>query len=274
VAESAKGAPETALKKASKTPRIAVTDFELSGVRERAGRVVSDSVVAEVRKLDGVVVIGMDEIRRMLDFEAQKVLMGCEDESCLSEIAQALGADILVTGRLSRLNEQHFFVMQRMDPTAAAVTARINQPLVAEDGEEFLAAVGPAGKKLFPEYGLKKGMKRGVDAEMALRLNPPPLPIWVFWSGVAVSGAAAAVAGTFFALNVNAAATAEDLREEAQNNDQEPTTWEPFRRQAELANSYGYAAVGTAGLALGLGLATGAAAVWTDWLGYQEIDLE
>jgi hypothetical protein len=236
---------------APKTLRVAVYDFELAGVKPRAARVVTDSVVAEIRKLEGVVVIGMDEIRKLLDFEAQKALLGCDDDSCLSEIADALGADILVVGRLSRLNEN----------------------LVAEDGEEFLAAVGPAIKKLFPNKPLRAGMVRGVDEEMALRLNPPPLPQWVFWTGAALTGAGLAATGTFLALNLSAAATLDRLKEDASTG-AAPGDFPALEEQTRITNTYGYGTAMAGGVALGLGLATGASAIWTDWKGYQEIDLE
>src|SRR5207253_3240205 len=86
--------------------RIAVYDFELSGIDKRVGRVVTDATVAELRKLQGVSVVGMDEVRAALDMEAQKQLVGCSSESCVAEIAEALGVDGVVIGQLAQVGDE------------------------------------------------------------------------------------------------------------------------------------------------------------------------
>ena len=68
-----------------------------------------DSLLAELRKLERVSVIGMDEVRAMLDIEAQKQALGCDDdEGCLAEIAGALGApaDIIGLARLALARDE------------------------------------------------------------------------------------------------------------------------------------------------------------------------
>lgn len=55
---------------------LAVYDLDGAGIEPHVGRVVTSSVVEELRKLQRVSVISMDEVRAMLDREAQKQLMG------------------------------------------------------------------------------------------------------------------------------------------------------------------------------------------------------
>lgn len=182
-----------------KATRIAVYDFELAGVEPNVGAVVTDSVLAEVRKLQHVSAIGMDEIKDMLSHEANKQFMGCEDnEACLAEIAGALGVDELISGSLSKVQDSHVLVMRRIDQNRAKVVGTVDKRLKAESGQEFLAAVGPAVEELFPEYPVREGITRGVPRDVALRLDPPPLPKWVFWSA-AGAAAATAVGGGLFA---------------------------------------------------------------------------
>ena len=183
----------------AKATRIAVYDFELAGVEPNVGAVVTDSVLAEMRKLQRVSAIGMDEIRDMLSHEANKQFMGCEEnEACLAEIAGALGVDELVSGSLSKVEGSHVMVIRRIDQNRAKVVGTVDKRLKAESGQEFLAAVGPAVEELFPEYPVREGLARGVPRDVALRLDPPPLPKWVFWSA-AGAAAATAVAGGLFA---------------------------------------------------------------------------
>lgn len=164
--------------------RVAVYDFELSQVSEQIGHVVTQAVLDELRKYKGLSIIGMSEIQAMLDLESQKQIMGCdEDESCLAEIADALGVDSIVIGSLALVGDGHVIAVRRIDQHDARVAGSYTKRLEAEDGAEFLATVGPMIPALFPEHELRPGARVGVDPDVALRLNPPPLSPWVFYAG-------------------------------------------------------------------------------------------
>ncbi len=178
--------------------RVAVYDFQLQGIDQNVGAVVTASLLAEVRKLAGVAAIGMDEIRDMLSHEANMQLLGCESsESCLAEIGGALGVDEIVTGKLIKTGDEHSFSVTRLDQRRAQVAGAVNKRLKAESGQEFLAAIGPAVQELFPDRELKEGATRGVPKEMALRLDPPPLPAWSFWTTAGLASVTAAAGGVF-----------------------------------------------------------------------------
>ena len=107
--------------------RVAVYELQTSPeFGPRLGPVVTASLVAEVRKLEGLSVIGMDEVQAMLDLESQKQLVGCVDDSCLSEIAAALGADIVVVGSLARVGADSVFGARRIDQRSAAVSKQVD----------------------------------------------------------------------------------------------------------------------------------------------------
>ena len=96
--------------------RTAVYNLELQGIPESMGRVVTDALLAEVRKLEGISAIGMEEITQMISLEAQKQMMGCEaSESCLAQIAGALGVDELITGNLIELIGTRVLTIRRID---------------------------------------------------------------------------------------------------------------------------------------------------------------
>jgi hypothetical protein len=86
--------------------------------------VLTDAVVAELRKLERLSVIGLDEVQAMLDLEAQKQLAGCSESSCIAEIAAALGADILVVGSVNRVDDGAVFALKRLEQIEAAPTAK------------------------------------------------------------------------------------------------------------------------------------------------------
>ena len=82
--------------------RVAVYKLDGAGMDPRVMRVVEDSLLAEVRKLQHSSAISMDEVKALLEFEADRQRTGCSDDSCLAEIAEALGADALIVGGAPR----------------------------------------------------------------------------------------------------------------------------------------------------------------------------
>jgi hypothetical protein len=247
--------------------RLAVYDFERSEVDERTGRIVTDAVVEELRKLQGVSVIGMDEVRAMIDLESQKQMMGCEAEtSCLAEIADALGVDGLVIGTLARLEGESIFGMKRIDQQQAKTVGGFTTRLEIADGSELLAAVGPGVEELFADMPLKEGETRGVPDEIALRLNPPPLPPWIFTTTATAAGLAAVVAvGGGIAFTI---AQADYSQSAASGSAAAPVSGaELVRKGAATEASWGLM-VGAGAGAVALAAGTGVLFLFTDFAGY------
>lgn len=157
---------------------VAVTDLGVEGVEPRVARIFASSLVYEVRKLERTSVLGYDEIRAMLDVEAERQLTGCtgEESSCLAEVANALGADIVVMGALTRVGDTHVIALKSIVQDKAQAQGTFNKVVPAGSGEELLAEVGAAVAELFPQTALRAGQVRGVSKDVARRLSPPPLP--------------------------------------------------------------------------------------------------
>ncbi len=258
--------PAKTAEEQQKPLRIAVYELELSGVPEHWGKVVLGSLLAELRKLDRVSVIGMDEIRAMLGHEAQKQLVGCSQESCLSEIADALGVDVLVIGSLARVSDEHIFGLRRLDQLSAQVTGGVNRRFKAGNGEEFLVAIGPAVEELFPERPLRPGMERGVPEALSVRLNPPPLPAWSFYS-------VAAVSSTLLLAGLGAGAwnlvAQQDLASYKASAD--PFVTGVFHDKVFVTDATGYATYALLGAALLAGVVTGVSFFFTDFTDSEEL---
>jgi hypothetical protein len=174
--------------------RVALQEPEVDGVPKRVGRVFASQLVKEIRKLDRTTAVSMDEMRALLEQEANRQLTGCDEGSCVEELALALGADELVVARLARVGGEHVLSVRRLDAQHPGAVRAYEKRFAARDGEEFLAAVGPAVEELWPDRPLARGAKRGVDKEIAKRLNPPPLAPGVF-IGAATGAGALAVGG-------------------------------------------------------------------------------
>ena len=246
--------------------RIAVTELEASGVERRHARVLEASVLAELRKLDHTSVIGTREIKQMLAHEAQKQLLGCSADACLTEIADALGVDVLVVGAVTNVGDETVFSLKRLDQRRAQVTAHVERRIEVGNGEELLVAVGGAVAELFADIPLKRGAQRGVAKEMALRLNPPPLPTPVFYSGLGLTTASLTAAGVLGGLNV--ASRADAQRYKVQPGYQQAV----FDEKNDTIDSLAYGFYACAGSAVAFGVATTVSAFFTDFWGYADMN--
>jgi hypothetical protein len=255
-------------KPARRALRLAVPDFRVQGdLPARQLALVEQALLAELRKLDGVSAIGMGEIREMLSFEYHRRMLGCQaDEACLAEISGALGTDEMLNASIVVEGQSATFALKRINMRAAKVTGADQRRLVRANGEELLGAVGPAVQTLFPDRELKPGRTRGVDKEVALRLNPPPLPRWTFYATAGAAAAAVAAGATFGYL-------ANDSRHQyaslANRSLTEPVSGSQLRslqsttsQRARTANLFLVA--GGA-----LAVAAGVEAFFTDWHGYR-----
>lgn len=260
--------PPPAAVRARPALRLALPDVKTSGdVSPRQVALLETALLAELRKLEGTSVIGMNEIRQMLSFEYQRQMMGCQaDGQCLAEIAGALGVDEMVHATVIVAGKTSTFSLHRISMRQARVVGSHTRRLDRAGGEELLGDVGPAVQEVFPDRPLRAGAVRGVDPSVALRLNPPPLPRWPFFAtagAAALAAAGGAVAGLMSAdaqsqwrRLANRAAT--EPVSGAQLADLESTA----RSRARTANVL-FVAAGT------LAVAAGVEAFFTDWHGYR-----
>lgn len=246
--------------------RVAVHELSRQGdIAERTVAIVSEAVLAEVRKLDRTSVVGMKEISELLSFEGARQLAGCDEESCLEEIGGALGVDELVTGTVGTLGGSTVFTLRRVDVQAARVIESITRRFPAQTGEELLAAVGPSLEALFPEVPLKAGRTRGASIEAARRLNPPPLPRWAFFTTAGVGAAAFVVGGAFGLVAADAAGEYRELGERSLTTPVAGAQLNAVAARATANERMAFLSLGIAGTAL---LAAGVEAFFTDWHGY------
>ncbi len=264
--ETATSAPADAgklVEKKMKNPMtsVAVDQLELVDLPPHWGPLLSHALTAELRKLQHTRVVSTDEIRDLLQHEADRQATSCEaSTNCLAEIGDALGVDVLVTGGIARIGDERLFTLKRMATDGQAPTQQVTRRFAMGSGEELLGAIGPAVAELFPDETLKKGAVRGVDLEVARRLNPPPLKPWVAITGVVTTGVLALAAGASGVLN----AVLVDASNQYKDG---PGTFvtSTFDEKASAADAAAVFAWVSGGAAITIGIATGVAALFTDF---------
>jgi len=248
--------------------RVAVYDLELSNIPKGLGSATTEALLQEVRKLEGVSAIGMDEVREMLDFEAQRQAMGCDaDDACLAEIAGALGVDEILTGKLTEQADGRMMVLKRIDQRRAQVRETFDKRLEVGNGEEFLLSVGDAIQTLFSERQNRPGTKRGVSEKAVLRLNPPPIKSWMTYTAYGLTAAAAAMTGLAYSQGNAALDRLNALESGADRETIDPAIWKPEYDSYQSWQTLNETSMYTAG---GLLLTSVVMSFFTDWAGYED----
>jgi hypothetical protein len=252
----------------AKVLRFAVRDVAAAESDHRLARVLTDALVTELRKLNRTSVLSMDEVRAVLAFEADKQLAGCEASSCLAELADALGVDLLVLSSLTTVGDERVLTIKVLDPNEGKAVGEVTKRVAIVDGSECLAAIGPAVADALPHLPLRPGAVRGVDERLALVLNPPPLSPWIPAAGTLVATTLFVGAGAAGAVNLMAVGRADGLASRATL--EKPASGAALVAEQQLVESSFWVAIGFGGAGVLAAAGAGVAALFTDWSGARE----
>ena len=181
--------------------RVAVMKTDTSGDVDAAlGPQITSKLAEEIRAQTGAEVISSDEIVALLKHEKERAILGeCkEQESCLAELANALGAEIVVSAKLSTsttkatatnaapssspptstptssdastrtssdgtAHRTYALAVSAVDANNAAVVGRVNEAW-GGDALGLLALARPVVTKLFATSTIPKGSLEVVGA--------------------------------------------------------------------------------------------------------------
>jgi len=139
--------------------------YAYKGVPEGTSDVLADLLLEALLSRHGIRALGPSDARALLSAEQQKQLLGCKDESCMTELAGALGADWLISGTVGRLEDLYVVSLQLIDARKAKVTARATANL--KSLKEATEKLGGLVDKLL-------GQQPRVRTAPALKKQPEP----------------------------------------------------------------------------------------------------
>ncbi len=106
------------------TKRILVLDFESPAGNTQEAEQVTNLVASVFASFDNIEVLTNQDMRALLKLESDRQAAGCDDESCLSEIADAMGAQLVVNGSVGRLGELYLVTLNIFDSSSAKSLGR------------------------------------------------------------------------------------------------------------------------------------------------------
>ena len=105
--------------------KVLVLDVAGESLSKDEAGAIRERLTAEVAKRRDVSVISAEDMRRVLDVEAQRQATGCAGESdCLAEIGAALGADRVLYASVHKLGEEYVVSLSLVDPSNARSAGR------------------------------------------------------------------------------------------------------------------------------------------------------
>jgi hypothetical protein len=115
--------------------KVASAGFEGAGVDAKTRQFLSEQVAQRLASGPGVSVITPADVQTMLGLGRTKELLGCADVggACLTELAGALGADVVLAGNVSRVGARFAVTLKLLDARSSQVLSVGTADVAAED---------------------------------------------------------------------------------------------------------------------------------------------
>jgi len=153
--------------------RTLVMDLEAGKEQRELARALGQVVAEETARAPGYDVVSSAEIRAALSQEAERQIAGCDESGCLAEIADALDADLLVSGRVSLAPDGAPLLSLVLLNTRAVVTVgRVNVSWHGDDA--MLPEVARAATQLLV---LERGQRK--PGTLAFEGLPEGARVWL-----------------------------------------------------------------------------------------------
>ncbi len=96
-----------------------------AGVTKERAQALTEVVTGEVGKSMDCAVLSRAEIEALMQFEVDRQLAGCDTDSCLSDVGDALGVQRLITGSVQRVDDHVVVALRIIDMNTLHVEKRV-----------------------------------------------------------------------------------------------------------------------------------------------------
>ncbi len=158
---------------AAPTLKTAVTPLQAGeGVNEKTAQSLTAVLLAEVRRQPGLQVLSPEEVGALLGMERQQQLLGCSDSnSCVTEVAGALGADRMLMGSVAKLGESWLIQLKLFDTQKAISVGQADRRLKGKGLDEVLDELPGMVREVF-----KSSPATAAQAQVAAVTPAPVTP--------------------------------------------------------------------------------------------------
>lgn len=118
-------AAPTADEVAPKQVKVLVLPIEAGSLTTEERGLFDSSLARALSAQERLDVLSHEDLARALEVEAQRTALGCDDASCLAEVAGAMGADHVVYGRITQLGKNLVLQLNLFDAGRARSVERV-----------------------------------------------------------------------------------------------------------------------------------------------------
>ncbi len=122
--------------------KVLVLDVKSKDLTASEVETLTSLVTAHLARYPQLDVMSSVDIKRLVDLEAQKQSVGCDQGACLAELAGAMGAQLVFFGQAGKLGSTIVLTLDVFDAQKNEAVGR--QPIEARDLSQLPALVGPA----------------------------------------------------------------------------------------------------------------------------------
>ncbi len=141
-AAAAKPGSGSAPARTGKKASLAVFDFTLAGkVAPQNARMLADIATTEATRTGLYRVISQADVASLLGLEGQRQLLGCDDASCVAQIAGALDADRLLSGSVALVGHTTVVNVRLVDVKRSLTLAHESADFDAPQESDLIDAV-------------------------------------------------------------------------------------------------------------------------------------
>lgn len=182
--------------------KVLVLDLQAENVPESTARIVRDEIAVDLGRDQRLDVLSTEDLRRVVSVEVERKALGCDEQSCLAEMGQALGARYIVHGSVALLGSTTIIHLSLFDSGESRSVAR--ETAEATNADQLLPELRAALARV-------RGRMLGEPAAPAMSVHedtgPPALAI----AGGVTGGVGALVLGAGALLMGLAAPTFYDV---------------------------------------------------------------
>ena len=143
--------------------KVAVPGLNVVKLEAGEGQLYEELLAQKLRE-NGLEVVSARDITQVLGFERQKQLLGCEDASCIAELAGSLGADALVVGDVGKLDKLYVLNLKVLSASDGKTLSQLSTQV--DEASKMPAALERAAKELVGQLAVAlKRPELGVRVE-------------------------------------------------------------------------------------------------------------
>lgn len=109
------------------TIRVLVIDLQAKGVDPLVAQNLTDLLATALARSGRYSVAGPDDVKSLLTAQAERQLLGCEDDPCFSNVAGLVGAQQVVHGSVGKIGETYVVNVSRVDIAKGQVLERATE---------------------------------------------------------------------------------------------------------------------------------------------------